>query len=214
MASSSRRARGVGEHDRPELRAVDGAVRVEHVGAEARGNRLRGLGARRRHAVGQLVGVEARHAAAAKLRRARSSCRWRCRRSVRLFSIVVGRPSAGTRCRMLRARRAACSSAASQSSAARRRRAPASARRRPPRPRDGRRRPPASRGARRPRGASIPAANRRSTTARSLTRRRADVDDRGARLHEVARDERRAGRAPRRECRPRARRRGRSAVRE
>ena len=70
-----------------ELLPIDGAVGVEHVRAEPRGDRVRRLGSRAGHAVRELVGVETRHAAAAGSARARSSCRWRCRRSVRLSAL-------------------------------------------------------------------------------------------------------------------------------
>ena len=50
-----------------ELRAIDGAVGGEDVGAEARGDRRGRFGAGRRHAVREHVGVEARHAAPPEL---------------------------------------------------------------------------------------------------------------------------------------------------
>ncbi len=55
--------RHVSEHDRAKLAAIDGSIRRQDVGAEALGDRRCRLGARRGHAVRELVGVEARHAA-------------------------------------------------------------------------------------------------------------------------------------------------------
>src|SRR5207247_8216854 len=51
----------------PHLLAVHRPVRGQDVGAEPRRDGLRGFGAGRRHAVRKLVGIEARHAAAAEL---------------------------------------------------------------------------------------------------------------------------------------------------
>ena len=79
--------RRVGEHDRAELRAIDGAVGGEHVGAEPRGDRRasprcrppsRRARARRHRGTARRAGGTAR---------ARGSCPSRCRRSARLFSM-------------------------------------------------------------------------------------------------------------------------------
>ena len=48
----------VGEHDRAELRPIDGARRRRGPGAEPRGDRLRRFGSGAGHAVRELVGVE------------------------------------------------------------------------------------------------------------------------------------------------------------
>ena len=163
------------------------AVRRQHVRAEPRGDRRGRFGPGRHHAVRERVGVEARHAAAAELVE---------------HVALAGRDAAGQRnfqhdrlrrhpvlsraCSRSLRRAAACSSAASRSSAVRRRRAPASARR-PLRSTAGCTSPTTSDAAALERLATLRARRERarSTIARSLDRRRADVDDRRARLDEV-----------------------------
>ena len=66
---------------RPSLRRSTRAVRLQDLGAEARRDRRCRFRAGGRDAVRELVGVEAGYAALLRTAAARSSCRWRCRRS-------------------------------------------------------------------------------------------------------------------------------------
>ena len=55
--------RGIGEDDRAKLRAIDGPIRRQHVGAEPRSDRRRRFSARRLHAVHERIGIETRNPA-------------------------------------------------------------------------------------------------------------------------------------------------------
>ena len=189
---------GVGEHDRRRASRDRPRRPASSTSAPNRvGDRLRRLGAGRHHAVRELVGVEARHAAPAELLEhvalaGRDAAGQRDFQHRVTAGSIGGRLTLGS-CEHRRARpRSACSSAASRSSADRRRRAPASARR-PPRSTSGCTSPSTSDAA--PLEGLAPLASRPETAARrsprSLDPRRADVDHRRARLDEVRRDERR-----------------------
>ena len=130
MASRSRRASASANTICAELAAIERAVASRTPCPKRVRRPRRGRGAGRDGLARQRVGVDRRDAELLELRRARSSCRWRSRRSAPIAHVTASANHAD-RPRACSARGAACFASASRSSAGRRRRAPASARRRP-----------------------------------------------------------------------------------